>query len=775
MSSKSGDRQTGAETLVQISEYDGTPKLPRESGYTKQETADLRAEYGVLRTYFKTRPDRYREVQTWLNQARYGVGYDTFLARNAAYAVLTGAVFFVVGVVFASLLANQGVFEPLNWPAEGGAPDILSPLAAYKGWIAGGVLALLLSAVSALTVWTALYRSPKFVVDLRRRKINYTLPHAIVFMYAMAHGGMTLFEVIKKTAEADDAYGEVANEFDTVVRDVELYGNDIITALQNARNTTPSENFEQFLDDMLTALDSGAEMSVFFEEQSKTYLDRSKEDQEGFLETLALLSEVFVTLLVAGPLFFVVLMIIIGLLQGGGTLVLLTTFIYVIFPAGLIAFTAGITALSEPYREYRTKLNVADDAGQHDHKTRADLDQWVRDHEEQRDELNARADGLLAEADQLTEAEAAVADQLAEAEDAATEQPKESDASEDTDAEIAELEALAGAARAGAAKHQQKLTQLEEYDAERRWHRLRQLARQPFESGVTNPLLSLVVSVPAAVLFVGLQLVSTAVDPSLSGVVEAPFATTTRLIVLPFLIVITPVGLFYELRQAREDRFVQNFPATLNILASANNMGVPLTDALEMVSRWSTSLYAAEFRKVRNDIEWHNDSKSALLAFANRLQVPSISRTVKLVAEGSRSSGDLGRVLSVAATDTRERYRIVRRRTQMMSAYVVVVVLGAIIYLGVISLLEYSFLSPLEDLQTRSVTDATGTTRAAPASFSFIPIDTYRTLLFHSVLIQSVGSGLIAGQLSNGSVLSGIKYAVGLVALSLLVFWVVIG
>jgi flagellar protein FlaJ len=772
MSPKSSEKRAGAETLVQLSDYDGTPNVPRESGYTKQEIADLRAEYGLLRTYFKTHPDRYREVQTWLNQARYGVGYDTFLARNAAYAVLTGAVFFVVGVVFASLLANQGVFEPLNWPAEGGAPDTLSPLAPYKGWIAGGVLALLLSAVSALTVWLLLYRSPKFVVDLRRRKINYTLPHAIVFMYAMAHGGMTLFEVMKKTAEADDAYGEVANEFDTVVRDVELYGNDIITALQNARNTTPSENFEQFLDDMLTALDSGAEMSVFFEEQSKTYLDRSKEDQEGFLETLALLSEVFVTLLVAGPLFFVVLMIIIGLLQGGGTLVLLVTFIYVIFPAGLIAFTAGITALSEPYKEYRTKLTVEDDAGQHEHKTRADLDQWVRDHEKQRDELNARADELLAEAEQLADAEEAAAEQ---SDDTATEQPDESDTRDETDAEIAELEALAAAARGGAAKHQRKLTQLEEYDAERRWHRLRQLTRQPFESGVTNPLLSLVVSVPVAVLFVGLQLVSTAVDPSLSGVVKAPFATTTRLIVLPFLIAIAPVGLFYELRQARENRFVQNFPATLNILASANNMGVPLTDALEMVSRWSTSLYAAEFRKVRNDIEWHNDSKSALLAFANRLQVPSISRTVKLVAEGSRSSGDLGRVLSVAATDTRERYRIVRRRTQMMGAYVVVVVLGAIIYLGVISLLEYSFLSPLEELQTKSVTDATGTTRAAPASFALIPIDTYRTLLFHSVLIQSVGSGLIAGQLSNGSVLSGIKYAVGLVALSLLVFWVVIG
>lgn len=157
------------------------------------------------------------------------------------------------------------------------------------------------------------------------------------------------------------------------------------------------------------------------------------------------------------------------------------------------------------------------------------------------------------------------------------------------------------------------------------------------------------------------------------------------------------------------------------------------------------------------------------------MRIPSISRTIKLVAEGSRSSGDLGRILSVAASDTRERYRIVQRRGQIMGAYVVVVILGALIYLSVIALLEWSFLSPLEELQIESVTDVTGTTRASPASFSDIPVDVYRALLFHSVLIQSVGSGLIAGQLSNGTILSGIKYAVGLVALSIAVFWVVIG
>lgn len=982
MSTPSAGKRTTTEEFVQLPEYESTPTLPRESGYTTEERNELREEYGFLRTYFKTRPDRYRNLQSWLDQGRYGVVYDSFLARNARYALLTGMVFFVIGVVLGSLLASRGVFDPLAWPGGSGAPDALSPLVTYKAWIAGGATASTVAALSGLTVWYALYWSPKFAVTIRRQKIDYTLPHAIVFMYAMSHGGMTLFEVIKQTAAADDAYGEVAMEFDMVVRDVELYGNDLITAIRNARNTTPSENFEQFLDDMLSALDSGADMPSFFSEQSDTYLDRSKEEQEGFLETLGVMSEVFVSVLVAGPLFFVVLMIIISLLDGGGTLLLLFTFVYVIFPAGLVAFIAIVAALSEPYKEYRTQLDVPDDRTDDGRSSGETLDEWVNDHERERDRLTEEAADLSEEAARLEderdlapardllvaldadevgrlldalaadEGERALTDGVADeihrllAELAAAEfdrhlaavdareadkhlaeldaadvdrrlaeldaadvedrakalesdeidrilrrldaddlerplatveaetlddflsvvaadgfAPLLTDRSADTidvlpepvdagmfdrllvgvtatavdryltqgmtaltehtlthldpeiaddlldallaadfedilagfdsgtadgllaelesaaalEAAIAALESAATAARTGADAHQQKLTTHRNYDGERRWRRWRQFARQPFESVQANPMHSLFITVPVAVLFVIGMVLTNAAELSTNAMFSDPFTTTTRLIVLPFLIVLAPIGIFYEIRRAREKRMIENFPATLNILASANNMGIPLTDALELVSRWSSSLYAAEFRKVRNDIEWNSDTSGALLAFANRLRVPSISRTVKLVAEGSRSSGDLGRILSVAANDTRERYRIVRRRSQIMSGYVVVVILGALIYLGVVSLLEWSFLAPIEKLQLEGITDATGTSRGLPASFSNIPTDTYRALLFHSVLIQSAGSGLIAGQLSDGTVLSGIKYAVGLVVLSLLVFWIVIG
>jgi flagellar protein FlaJ len=51
-----------------------------------------------------------------------------------------------------------------------------------------------------------------------------------------------------------------------------------------------------------------------------------------------------------------------------------------------------------------------------------------------------------------------------------------------------------------------------------------------------------------------------------------------------------------------------------------------------------------------------------------------------------------------------------------------------------------------------------------------IDIDLYTRLFFHAALIQGFFSGLIAGQMGEGHVFSGIKHALIMVTISFLVF-----
>jgi flagellar protein FlaJ len=306
------------------------------------------------------------------------------------------------------------------------------------------------------------------------------------------------------------------------------------------------------------------------------------------------------------------------------------------------------------------------------------------------------------------------------------------------------------------------------YRRTRRNKRVRNVLRDPLAAVAETPTLSAVVTVPLALAFAAVAVAWGLVDLSLAAFVEAPIPTTTLLVVVPLLIASVPLSLLYEREQRRRNAVAQRLPDTLNTLSSANAMGIRLTEALGLASRYSTGALARELRKVRNDVQWNGDLRTALLKLGNRLKAPHLSRTIKLIADGGRSSGDLTRILSIAAEDTRNRARVERARRQAMNSYTAIVVIGFLVYLMVIVLIDSAYLSRFADLAATAAPDTGG--RDLPVSFTNVPLETYRALFFHSVLVQGFGAGLLAGKLTDNRVLAGLKYSVAMTLLSVGVF-----
>ena len=672
---------------VPLPEYEVGQYFPQDPQFDAEDRKQLREEYGWIRAYFKTRPDAHRDVTRWLNQARMGTTYDSYLTTITKLSLATGLVGLLLGLLLASWLAAQGVLGGLQSPVRlsGGLLDIAVAISGNKVLLGSALVAGLSGLLLGGLTWVGLYYVPWFRVDTRRRNIDYNLPHAIVFMYALSYGGMNLQEVIKRLAATEDTYGSIAEEFDMVVRDMELFGNDIYTALRNARNLTPSDGLEQFLDDLVNVLDSGGDHTTFLEDQSQTYLRRAQEEQESFLETLSILSEVFIVTFVAAPLFVVVILMVIGVL-GGNVIGQLYVLIYAGLPLGMAGYLVLISTLSSPYVSPRTDVG-----------TEAEL-----------------LPGPAIDPDDVA-----------------------------------------------------NRTAFEAYRRDRRFGRIRALARSPLALLADHPPLTLVLTVPAAAAVVALSFATGTVSVTGGLFRSAPLVATVWLLVVPFGVLTVPLSFFHELKRGREDEVAQRFPDTLNILSSANNMGIPLPDAFDIIARWSGGHFGTELRRVRNDIAWNDDTAGALLRFADRLDIPQVSRTIKLIAEGGRSTGDLSRVLSIAAEDTRNRYRMLRDRRSAMSSYIAVVVIGFLVYLLVIVMLDTSYLTPISQLPP--VPDVGP---GAPIGFQQIPVSTYRMLFFHSVLIQGVGSGLLAGELADNDALSGLKYSILLVALATATFLV---
>jgi len=125
-------------------------------------------------------------------------------------------------------------------------------------------------------------------------------------------------------------------------------------------------------------------------------------------------------------------------------------------------------------------------------------------------------------------------------------------------------------------------------------------------------------------------------DPSL--LTAEPIQMTARLAVYPFLTLTVPLSLCHELKRGRENAILSRFPASLNVLSSANNMGIQFPDALDLIARHSSGTLAREFRLTRNDLLWSGDLSRSLLSFGNRVNIPQLSRTIKIISDGVRSS-----------------------------------------------------------------------------------------------------------------------------------------
>lgn len=680
--------ETGPETgtdggdRVPVPGYESEQYFPREEMVTAVRTRVLREKFGYVRAYFKSRPERYPDLQRRLNQGRFGTTYDLYLTRSVTYAALAGLVGLFLGVFLAWALAALGAFEALASGSSVSLPTGLArTLAANRVPVAGAVVTSLTSVLAVLGAWTVRYYRPRYLVGNRRRNIDLMLPHAIVYAYALSFGGMEFVEVARRMADAEDTYGEVANEFDMVVRDIELFGNDVFTALRNARNLTPSDNMEQFLDDLLSVLDSGSDVTAFLRDESEKYMDRAMSEQESFLETLATLSELFIVGFVAAPLFLVVTLIMMSFL-GAETIVPLLAVVYAVVPLGMAGFLVVVSTLSEPYREPGHDLDLSSfEGGVATERVRAHPGFETFRRIRTRDEISA-------------------------------------------------------------------------------------LLEDPIAVFRREPLYTLGLTVPLANAVAALVVVSGSVTASPAALVESPFRTTTLLFVLPFLIVTVPLSAFHEYERRRKRTVSRRLPDALDILASSNRMGIQLTEGLGLVARNLSGSFADELRTVRNDIEWNNDIRRALLSLADRLEVPQLTRTCKIIAEGSRSTGDLHRVLGTAAEDTRHRYRLERDRRQKLNSYTAIVVMGFLVYLAVIVIIDQSFLGPVVE----QVAEAGETGAGNPVHLSGSSIDLYHAVFFHSALVQAVGTGLITGKLADDNVLSGLKYSIALVLLALLVF-----
>lgn len=201
---------------------------------------------------------------------------------------------------------------------------------------------------AALTV-IGFYVYPIYRADSLKRTLEDELSFTAGYMAILAGAEVPPNLIFRSLAKVD-APSAFSGEARTVTRDVELFGHDIISALNVASERTPSKRFKDLLEGFVATVHSGGNLVEYLTDRLSQYMRLKRIALRQFSDTLSILPEVYVTLLVAGPLLFIVMLTVIAMLGGGlgfaSPSLLLQLLTYIAIPAASVIFLVILDAVS---------------------------------------------------------------------------------------------------------------------------------------------------------------------------------------------------------------------------------------------------------------------------------------------------------------------------------------------------------------------------------------------------------------------------------------------
>ena len=192
------------------------------------------------------------------------------------------------------------------------------------------------SLLGATLGFSASYFYPSVRVGSRRRQLEGELPHYIGFMATLSIAGLTPYEIFEKIA-SERSKRVIVEEAKLIVRDVKLLGLDILKALENARERSPSTNFSELLEGIISTTKVGGDLGMYLSNYTSAVLSERSTSFKMFTETAGMLAEIYTMLLIVFPMILVIMFsvmsIISGELAGFAIFSLMYLLTYVIVPA----------------------------------------------------------------------------------------------------------------------------------------------------------------------------------------------------------------------------------------------------------------------------------------------------------------------------------------------------------------------------------------------------------------------------------------------------------
>lgn len=276
--------------------------------------------YGALGPWGERAAARRPKLQQSLLKAHVPMRASAYLATVWACAALAALMGLLFGLVVGSAL------QAAPWLLRALLPVGLAGILGGFALVAGDL-------------WLA-----NQAKELAKR-IDENLPHGLNYMLALANAGLPPAAIWESLARAR-IFGPLAFEAERISRDLTLFGHDLLKALRLAQERTPSKLFHEFLQGAISAFQSGVELESYLMTKGAQFQHQAVEQQLEMMDTMGVMAEAFLVVVVAAPLFAIILLTVMAVNQGASVIAWGFVLVLVFIPLAQVILGALIRSMN---------------------------------------------------------------------------------------------------------------------------------------------------------------------------------------------------------------------------------------------------------------------------------------------------------------------------------------------------------------------------------------------------------------------------------------------
>lgn len=159
---------------------------------------------------------------------------------------------------------------------------------------------------------STMYYYPSTERNTIGRKVDQELPFAVIHMSAISGSGIEPLEIFKIIATSNE-YPNLRKEVRKVLNQINLYGYDLVTALNNVTKSTSSPKLAELFAGLSTTINSGGSLNEFFQKRAETLLIDYRLEREKYTKVAETFMDIYISVVIAAPMILMLLLIMISI------------------------------------------------------------------------------------------------------------------------------------------------------------------------------------------------------------------------------------------------------------------------------------------------------------------------------------------------------------------------------------------------------------------------------------------------------------------------------